>query len=175
MELLQPIQLSKLSSMSRCNWVIAMLVESYRDRQVSRSVPIVSNGKHAGLCAPCNLLRRTSIMFLMMRRHSQFSGLLACRMSDSTTLGETVVATGLGLIGLLPFSYLLPMAVGSLGSIMMRKSVNSRSFGAQAVNLSESTDPVAYTLKVTNGIGVDAVLIAASSRSNGSTSSCNNV
>ena len=131
---------------------------------------VVSNGKHAGVvCVPRNLV--APIPDNVSDDEAAFTVLGAIGLQGirliAPTLGETVVVTGLGLIGLIAVQLLVANGCRVIGiDYDAQKCELARSFGAQAVNLSESTDPVAYTLKVTNGIGVDAVLIAASSRSN---------
>ena len=83
------------------------------------------------------------------------------------TLGEAVVVTGLGLIGLLTVQFLRAQGCRVLGiDFDAAKCELARSFGAQVVNLSAGEDPIAVARVFSRGRGVDAVLITASTKSN---------
>jgi len=80
------------------------------------------------------------------------------------TIGETVVVTGLGLIGLLAVQILLANGCKVIGiDYDTNKCQLARSFGAKVVDLSKGEDPINEANNFSNGQGVDAVLIAASS------------
>lgn len=82
-------------------------------------------------------------------------------------LGETVVVMGLGLIGLLTVQLLKANGCRVLGmDFNAERASLARQYGAEAIVLREGVDPVAFALAVTGGIGVDAVLVTASTRSN---------
>lgn len=82
------------------------------------------------------------------------------------TLGESIVVTGLGLIGLLTVQMLRANGCRVLGlDYDARKCALAREYGADALDLSSGADPVAYALGWTNGVGVDGVLITASTSS----------
>lgn len=82
------------------------------------------------------------------------------------TLGESIVVTGLGLIGLLTVQMLRANGCRVLGlDFDARKCELARKFGAEALDLSGGADPVAFATAWTNGRGVDGVLITASTSS----------
>ncbi len=93
----------------------------------------------------------------------------ACRASawSKPTLGEAVVVTGLGLIGLLAVQLLRAQGCRVLGiDFDPARLALARSFGAEAVNLAAGEDPVlAAAQAFSRGRGVDAVLITASTKS----------
>ena len=83
------------------------------------------------------------------------------------SLGECVVVTGLGLVGLLAVQLLKAHGCRVLGiDFDTAKCELARRFGAEAVDLSSGADPVAAAQVFSRGRGVDAVLIAASTASN---------
>ena len=83
------------------------------------------------------------------------------------TLGECVVVTGLGLIGLVTVQLLRAHGCRVLGiDFDADKLALARQFGAEVVNLSAGEDPVAAAHAFSRGRGVDAVLITASTTSN---------
>ena len=83
------------------------------------------------------------------------------------TLGETVVVTGLGLIGLLSVQLLRAQGCRVLGLDFDAERLKlARSFGAETIDLSGGADPVAAALDFSRGRGVDAVIITAATSSN---------
>jgi len=83
------------------------------------------------------------------------------------TLGEGVVVTGLGLIGLMTVQLLRAHGCRVLGlDYDPAKLELARRFGAEVVDLSTGADPVAAASSFSRGRGVDAVIITAASRSN---------
>ena len=83
------------------------------------------------------------------------------------TLGESVVVTGLGLIGLITVQLLRAHGCRVLGiDLDPAKLAMARRFGAETVDLSAGQDPVAAAQAFSRGRGVDAVLITASTKSN---------
>jgi predicted dehydrogenase/threonine dehydrogenase-like Zn-dependent dehydrogenase len=83
------------------------------------------------------------------------------------TLGETVVVTGLGVVGLLTVQLLRAQGCRVLGiDLDASRCELARSFGAQTVDLSQGEDPLAAAQAISRGRGVDAVLITAVSKSN---------
>ncbi|MBS4204803.1 bi-domain-containing oxidoreductase [Lederbergia citrea] len=82
------------------------------------------------------------------------------------TLGETVVVTGLGLIGLLTVQLLKAHGCKVIASDFDQQKVElAKSFGADAVNVGAGIDIVEYVNMKTKGRGADAVLITASTTS----------
>jgi predicted dehydrogenase/threonine dehydrogenase-like Zn-dependent dehydrogenase len=83
------------------------------------------------------------------------------------TIGETVVVTGLGLIGLLTVQILKANGCRVLGiDFDSAKCELAKQFGAEVVDLSKEQDPVIMAEAYSRGRGVDAVIISASSNSN---------
>lgn len=81
------------------------------------------------------------------------------------TLGERVVVTGLGLIGLLSIQLLRAHGCQVLGvDFDSQKLELAKSFGASVVDLGAGQDPVRMAQQWTSGEGVDGVLITASAK-----------
>lgn len=82
------------------------------------------------------------------------------------TFGETVVVTGLGLIGLMTAELLLANGCAVIGFDFDEQKVSlAREKGIHAVNLAHGADPVAVVLEHTRDIGADGVIITASNSS----------
>jgi threonine dehydrogenase-like Zn-dependent dehydrogenase len=82
------------------------------------------------------------------------------------TLGERIVVSGLGLIGLLSVQILKANGCQVLGiDFDPAKLALARQFGAETCDLSLGQDPVLVAEQWTKGIGVDGVLITASTKS----------
>lgn len=93
-------------------------------------------------------------------------GMQGIRLIDPT-LGETVVVTGLGLLGLMAVQLLSANGCRVLGIDMdPARCALARQFGAEVVDISTGVDPVAAAMAFSKGRGVDAVLITASTKSN---------
>src|SRR5205814_714662 len=91
-------------------------------------------------------------------------GLQGVRLANAT-LGECVVVTGLGLIGLLTVQLLRAQGCRVLG--IDRDPVRlalAREFGAETVDLSNGADPLAVAASFSRGRGVDAVIICAATK-----------
>lgn len=130
---------------------------------------VVSNGPHAEYVAvPRNLVAKIpdgvsdeSAVFTVVGA----IGLQGIRLVNPS-LGETVVVVGLGLIGLLTVQLLKASGCNVIGYDFDEDKVKrARIYGAHAFALSELVDPVAESLNLTNGTGVDAVIITASTKS----------
>jgi predicted dehydrogenase/threonine dehydrogenase-like Zn-dependent dehydrogenase len=131
---------------------------------------VVSNGKHAELvCVPQNLCARVpdgvsddTAAFTVLAA----VGLQGIRLVEPT-LGECVVVTGLGLVGLLTVQLLRAQGCRVLGLDFdpARLELATR-FGAEVVDLSVEADPLARARSFSRQRGVDAVIITASTRSN---------
>jgi predicted dehydrogenase len=81
-------------------------------------------------------------------------------------VGETVAVMGLGLIGLLVVQILRANGCRVLGvDLDAEKCALARRLGAETVDLSAGGDPVAAADVFSRGRGVDAVIIAASTKS----------
>lgn len=130
---------------------------------------VVSNGPHAEVvCVPKNLCAR--VPDKISDEEAAFTvlaavGLQGIRLAEPT-LGENVVLMGLGLVGLLTVQMLVANGCRVLGfDLDPGKVALARNFGAEAFDLSTGVDPVAAAMGFSNGRGVDAVLITASTRS----------
>jgi len=130
---------------------------------------VVSNGKHAEVASvPVNLCAR--IPASVSDEEAAFTVLGAIALQGvrlaAPTLGEAVVVTGLGVIGLLTVQLLRANGCRVLGIDMdPAKIALAREFGADTVDLSLGQDPLASALAFSRGRGVDAVLITAATRS----------
>jgi predicted dehydrogenase/threonine dehydrogenase-like Zn-dependent dehydrogenase len=131
---------------------------------------VVSNGKHAEMVSvPMNLCAR--IPENVSDDEAAFTvigaiGLQGIRLAQPT-LGECVVVTGLGLIGLITVQLLKAHGCRVLGiDFDPAKLEMARKFGAEIVDLSAGEDPIAAAEKFSRGRGIDAVLITASTKSN---------
>jgi predicted dehydrogenase/threonine dehydrogenase-like Zn-dependent dehydrogenase len=131
---------------------------------------VVSNGKHAeAVCVPVNLCAKVPAS--VSDEEASFTVLGAIALQGirlvQPTLGETVVVTGLGLIGLVTVQLLRAHGCRVLGlDFDPAKLELARRMGAETVNLGAGADPVAAAQAFSRGRGVDAVIITASTKSN---------
>ncbi len=131
---------------------------------------VVSNGKHAGVvCMPKNLCAR--IPDEVPDDPATFAvlaaiGLQGIRLVDPT-LGECVVVTGLGVIGLLTVQLLRAQGCRVLAmDFDAARLAIARQLGAETVDLSSGEDPLALAATFSRERGVDAVIITAATKSN---------
>ncbi len=130
---------------------------------------VVSNGKHAeAVAVPLNLCAR--VPDGVSDDEAAFTVLGAIALQGirlvQPTLGETVVVTGLGLIGLVTVQLLKAHGCRVLGIDPDPAKLRlAEHFGATTVNLSAGEDPVAAAQTFSRGRGVDAVIITASTKS----------
>ncbi len=129
---------------------------------------VVSNGSHAEVVVvPRNLCAK--IPDSVSDEDASFTvlasiGLQGIRLANPT-LGENVVVTGLGLIGLLTVQLLRAQGCRVLGIDPDPARLEiARSFGAATASTTDDVQSVASAFS--RGNGVDAVIITASSRSN---------
>jgi predicted dehydrogenase/threonine dehydrogenase-like Zn-dependent dehydrogenase len=140
------------------------------DTGYERGTRVVSNGHHAEVVrVPKNLV--ASIPDEVDDETAAFTVLGAIAMQGirlvNPTIGETIVVTGLGLIGLLTIQILKANGCRVLGiDFDSAKCELARQFGAEVVDLSKEQDPVVMAEAFSRGRGVDAVVITASSKSN---------
>lgn len=131
---------------------------------------VVSNGKHAEVVSvPVNLCAK--VPDAVSDEEAAFTVLGAIALQGirlvQPTLGETVVVTGLGLIGLVTVQLLRAHGCRVLGlDFDPEKLALARHFGAETVDLAAGQDPVAAALAYSRGRGVDAVIVTASTKSN---------
>jgi predicted dehydrogenase/threonine dehydrogenase-like Zn-dependent dehydrogenase len=130
---------------------------------------VVSNGNHAEVVrVPKNLCAKIpdevdddSAAFTVLAA----IGLQGIRLINPT-LGETMVVSGLGLIGLLCVQMLRANGCRVLGIDFDAKRCElARQFGAETVNLSQGEDPLAAAQAFSRGRGVDGVVITAATKS----------
>lgn len=130
---------------------------------------VASNGKHAAVVSvPTNLCARVPDM--VSDDEAAFTVLGAIALQGIRlaypTLGEAVVVTGLGLIGLVTVQLLRAQGCRVLGlDFDAEKLALARRFGAEVVNLGAGEDPLAAAQIFSRGRGVDAVIITASTKS----------
>lgn len=130
---------------------------------------VVSNGKHAEVVAvPANLCAK--VPDGVSDEEATFTVLGAIALQGirlaQPTLGETVVVTGMGLIGLLSVQLLRATGCRVLGiDFDSQKLALARQFGAEVVDLAARQDPVKIADIFSRGRGVDAVIITASTHS----------
>ena len=131
---------------------------------------VVSNGHHAQVVrVPNNLCVR--IPDRVDDESAAFTVLGAIALQGirlvSPTVGETVVVTGLGLIGLLSVQLLRANGCRVLGiDFDTARCDLARKFGAETVDLSKGEDPIVKAAEFSRGRGVDGVVITASTKSN---------
>lgn len=131
---------------------------------------VASNGKHSEVVSvPVNLCAR--IPDEVSDEEAAFTVLGSIALQGirlaQPTLGETVVVTGLGLIGLLTVQLLKANGCKVLGiDLDESKLALAQKFGAETINLGSGEDPVSTSLNRTKGRGVDAVIVTAATRSN---------
>ncbi len=130
---------------------------------------VVSNGQHAEVVnVPENLVAK--IPDNVSYEQASFTvigaiGLQGIRLINPT-FGETVVVTGLGLIGLMSAQLLKANGCKVIGLDFDANKVElAKSLGINAFDVS-GADPVSLVHGLTNGNGADAVLITASTSSN---------
>lgn len=131
---------------------------------------VASNGKHAeAVVVPTNLCAK--VPDGVSDDEAAFTvigaiGLQGIRLLQPT-LGESVVVTGLGLIGLITVQLLRANGCRVLGlDFDPERLALARRFGAEVVNLSEQEDPVSAANAFSRGRAVDGVVITAATKSN---------
>jgi predicted dehydrogenase/threonine dehydrogenase-like Zn-dependent dehydrogenase len=130
---------------------------------------VVSNGKHAeAVVVPVNLCAK--VPDTVSDDEAAFTVLGAIALQGirliQPTLGEAVVVTGLGLIGLMAVQLLRAHGCRVLGlDLDPAKLRLAENFGAQTVDISAGQDPVAAAQAFSRGRGVDAVIVTASTKS----------
>ena len=131
---------------------------------------VASNGKHAEMvCVPVNLCAKVPAQ--VSDEEAAFTVLGAIALQGirlvQPTLGESVVVTGMGLIGIVTTQLLRAHGCRVLGIDFDPKKLEiARRFGAETVDLSAGQDPVAAAEQFSRGRGVDAVIVTAATKSN---------
>lgn len=126
---------------------------------------VASNGRHAEMVSvPVNLCAK--IPEGVSDEAAAFTVIGAIALQGirlaQPTLGEAVVVTGLGLIGLMAVQLLRAQGCRVLGLDMdAEKLALARRFGAETVDLAAGQDPLAAAQAFSRGRGVDAVIVTA--------------
>ncbi len=131
---------------------------------------IVSNGPHAdvvrvpkNLCAkiPDNVSNEEAVFTVVAS-----IGLQGIRLAKPT-MGECFVVTGVGLIGLLTVQMLRAQGCRVLAIDFDQSKLElAKQFGAETCNPGKGEDPVSVGMAFSRGLGVDGVIITASTSSN---------
>lgn len=130
---------------------------------------VASNGAHAEIvCVPKNLVAK--IPENVSYEEATFTvigsiGLQGIRLVNPT-MGETVVVIGLGLIGLITVQLLLANGCEVIGFDFDKRKVDLAVKSGARAFVASDIDIVKTVEELTNGVGCDAVLITASTKSN---------
>jgi len=131
---------------------------------------VASNGGHAEfVCVPKNLV--AAVPDNVSDEQAAFTvigsiGLQGIRLCNPT-LGETIVVTGLGLIGLITAQLLKANGCNVIGIDFDQSKLDlAKQWGIETINPSSGDDPVKTVLNLTNSIGADGIIITASTKSN---------
>ena len=130
---------------------------------------VVSNGKHAEIVSvPKNLCAKIPETVSDDEASFTVIGAIALQgLRVKPTLGEAVVVTGLGLIGLMLVQLLKANGCRVLGIDYDSKRLSiAKEFGAEIVDLSLGQDPLSAAENFSKGRGVDAVILTATTKSN---------
>lgn len=131
---------------------------------------VVSNGRHAEVvCVPKNLVAKIPDDVTDEEAVFTILGSIALQGVRLTapSLGECIVVMGLGLIGLLTVQVLRANGCRVLGMDYDPEKVDlAKSFGAEAITLQATLDPIGIAQRFSRDRGVDAVIITASTDSN---------
>ena len=131
---------------------------------------VVSNGPHADVVRVAkNLVAK--IPYNVSDEEAAFTvvasiGLQGIRLANPT-MGESFVVTGVGLIGLLTVQMLRAQGCRVLAIDFDQSKLDlAKQFGAEICNPGKGEDPVAAGMTFSRGVGVDGVIITASTKSN---------
>ncbi len=130
---------------------------------------VISNGPHAEVVSvPFNLCAK--VPDSVSDEEAAFTVLGAIALQGirlvQPTLGETVVVTGLGLVGLMTVLLLRANGCRVVGlDFDPAKLALAEQFGAEVVDLAAGQDPVAIATAYSRGRGVDAVIVTAATKS----------
>lgn len=131
---------------------------------------VASNGGHAQfVCVPKNLV--AAIPDNVTDEQASFTvigsiGLQGIRLLEPT-IGETIVVTGLGLIGLMTAQLLKANGCNVIGIDFDQSKLDlAKKWGITTINPAQGEDPVKAVMQLTDSVGADGVLITASTKSN---------
>ena len=131
---------------------------------------VVSNGNHAEFVSvPKNLVAK--VPENVSDEEAAFTvigaiGLQGIRLINPT-FGETIVVTGLGLIGLVTCQLLQANGCRVIGLDFDQQKIDlAKARGVTAMNPGAGINPVKFVQELTAGVGADGVIITASSKGN---------
>ena len=130
---------------------------------------VVSNGSHAEyVTVPKNLCAYLPNTFLP--QYGTFVPLASIGLQGlrllKPELGETILVSGLGLIGQLTCQLLMNSGCKVLGVDLNESRCNlARSYGVEVINLSDGSNPLRWCMEKTKNIGVDGVIVTAATNS----------
>ena len=131
---------------------------------------VASNGGHAEfVCIPKNLV--AAIPDNVTDEQAAFTvigsiGLQGIRLCEPT-IGETIVVTGLGLIGLMTAQLLKANGCNVIGIDFDQSKLDlAKKWGITTINPAQGEDPVKTVMQLTDNVGADGVIITASTKSN---------
>ena len=131
---------------------------------------VASNGPHAEyVSVPKNLCAKVPTGVVPEKAVFTVLGTIALQSIRliKPELGETIVVSGLGLVGLLAVQFLRSHGCSVIGLDFNAGRLKlAEKYGAKTINLSTVDDPVAKVACMVNQPGVDGVLIAAATKSN---------
>ncbi|HRK22089.1 MAG TPA: bi-domain-containing oxidoreductase, partial [Fimbriimonadaceae bacterium] len=131
---------------------------------------VTSNGHHAEVvCVPRNMVVATPQS--VSDEHAAFASLGAISLQGirlaKPELGETFAVFGLGLLGQIAVQLLRANGCQVIGiDLNSERCALARSFGAEAVDLSQGEDAIARGLALTQGRGVDGAILTVATNSN---------
>tara|TARA_B100000161_G_scaffold90469_1_gene63520 strand:- start:1080 stop:3221 length:2142 start_codon:yes stop_codon:yes gene_type:complete len=130
---------------------------------------VASNGPHAEIfavnqnlcaCLPDNVSNDSAVFTVIAS-----IGLQGIRLANPT-FGETFLVSGLGLIGLLTSQLLIAQGCKVLGvDPDEERCALARSYGVDALNISNNIDQVSWCFSKTGNLGIDGAIITAATNS----------
>ncbi len=147
-----------------------IVVEAGSETPFRKGERVAANGGHAEIAqVPANLCAR--IPDSVNDEAAAFTVIGAIALEGirliQPALGEFIVVTGLGLIGLIAVQLLRANGCRVLGvDFDLHRLRLAEQFGAEVANLSAGEDAVGVANRLSRGRGVDAVLITAATKSN---------
>lgn len=161
---------SKLDTPFPLGYSNAGIVEESRSTKYRRGDRVVSNGFHAEFVSvPENLVAKIPDSVDMESASFTTIGAIALQSIRiaNPTLGESVAVIGLGLVGLLAVQILKANGCRVLGIDLDKSRLQiAEKYGASIIDVSGNASPSAIVDEFTRGIGLDSVIIAASTSSN---------
>ena len=130
---------------------------------------VISNGHHAEVvCVPENLCAK--VPENVTNDDALFTVIASVALQGvrliHPTIGETIVVSGLGTVGLITIQLLVANGCNVIGMDYDKGRLElAEKYGADTVDLSENIDPVKFALRRSNNFGVDGVIITASTNS----------